>query len=317
MAETQTEPQAPPEEPEKPTRLPARSWGSVLKRTAKEFQADHLTDWAAALTYYGVLSIFPALIALVSIVGLVGQSAVNPLLDNVGKFAPGAARDILQNALQGLARSRGGAGLLFFVGIAGAIWAASGYVGAFMRASNVIWDVEEGRPIWKILPLRVGITIVTIVLLAASAIAVVLTGSLAHSAGKLVGVGGAAVTAWDIAKWPVLLVVVSVMFAILYYTSPNVRQPGFRWVTPGGILAVVLWIAASALFALYVAAFGSYNKTYGSLGAVIIFLVWLWISNLAILFGAELNAELERERQVKAGHPLDEEPFLPLRDEPK
>jgi YihY family inner membrane protein len=185
-----------------------------------------------------------------------------------------------------------------------------------MRASNTIWDVEEGRPIWKTLPLRIGITLVVVVLLAASAIAVVVTGPLADKVGELIGLGSAAVTAWDIAKWPVLLVVVAFIFALLYWASPNVRHPGFRWLTPGGVLAVVVWVLASAAFALYVANFGSYNKTYGSLGAIIIFLVWLWISNVALLLGAEMNAELARGRAISGGHPEDEEPFLEPRDRP-
>jgi membrane protein len=300
----------------RPKDLPRSAWGGVLKRTFREFSADNLTDWAAALTYYGILSIFPALIALVSILGLIGSSATKPLLKNLGGFAPGPAHQILDNALHGLTQSRGGAGLLFIVGLAGALWAASGYIGGFIRASNVIWDVEEGRPIWKTLPLRLVITIVTLLLLAVSAVAVVVTGPLADKVGKLIGIGGAAVTAWDIAKWPVLIIVVSLMFSILYYASPNVRQPGFRWVTPGGIFAVIAWIVASAVFGVYVANFGSYNKTYGSLGAIVIFLVWLWLTNLAILFGAELNAEIERGRQIEAGQPEEREPFLPPRDEP-
>jgi membrane protein len=301
---------------DRPTKLPRRAWGGVLKRTGREFSRDNLTDWAAALTYYGILSVFPALIALVSILGLVGQSATKPLLDNLRGFAPGPAHQILDNALHGLTQSRGGAGILFVVGLAGALWAASGYIGAFIRASNVIWDVEEGRPIWKTIPLRLGITILMLVLLAVTAVAVVVTGPLADKAGKLLGIGGTAVTVWDIAKWPILIVIVGVMFSILYYASPNVRQPGFRWVTPGGIVAVLAWILASAAFGIYVANFGSYNKTYGSLGAIIIFLVWLWLTNVAILFGAELNAEIERGRQIEAGHPEDREPFLPPRHEP-
>jgi YihY family inner membrane protein len=200
------------------------------------------------------------------------------------------------------------------VGLAGALWSASSYVAAFMRASNAIYDVGEGRPIWKTLPVRVGVTLVTVLLLAISAIAVVVTGPLAKQIGNLVGVGGAAVTAWDIAKWPVLLVIVSFMFALLYWAAPNVKHPKFHWVSPGGVLAVVLWLVASAAFAFYVANFGSYNKTYGSLGGVIVFLVWLWISNVVILLGAEFNAELERGRQIEAGHPEDREPFLEPRD---
>jgi membrane protein len=301
---------------DKPTQLPRKAWGGVLRRTISEFSEDNLTDWAAALTYYGILSVFPALIALVSLLGLIGTSATQPLLNNLGSFAPGPAHQILENALHGLTQSRGGAGILVIVGLAGSIWAASGYIGGFIRASNAIWDVEEGRPIWKTIPLRIGITIVMLVLLAGTAMAVVLTGPLADKVGKLVGLGSAAVTAWDIAKWPVLVLIVGLMFSLLYYASPNVRQPGFRWVTPGGVFAVVAWIIVSGAFGVYVANFGSYNKTYGSLGAVVIFLVWLWLTNLAILFGAELNAEIARGRQIEEGHPADREPFLPPRDRP-
>jgi membrane protein len=300
--------------PGKLTELSGGGWWGVVKRTGKEFMDDGLTDWAAALTYYSVLSLFPALIALVSVVGLIGPSATDPLVENLSTFAPSEARDILVNAVEGLAQSQGAAGLLFVVGLAGAIWSASGYVGAFMRASNAIYDIGEGRPVWKTIPLRLAITIAMLALLAVSAVMVVVTGPLAQSVGDLIGVGSAAVTAWDIAKWPVLVVLVSLMFAILYWASPNVRQPGFRWITPGGVLAVLVWMIASAAFALFVANFGSYNKTYGSLGAVITFLVWLWISNLAVLFGAEFNAELQRGRELEAGADPDEEPFLEPRD---
>ena len=302
--------------PDKPSELPRPSWGDVLKRTVKEFKADNLTDWAAALTYYGVLSIFPALIVLVSILGLIGTSATQPLLDNLGTFAPGPAKDIFTNAIEGLTKSQGGAGILFFVGLAGALWAASGYIGAFMRAANSIWDVEEGRPVWKTIPLRLAVTVVMLFFLAISAVAVVVTGPLAEKVGKLIGLGGFATTIWDIAKWPALVLIVSLMLAILYYAAPNVRQPGFRWVTPGGVVAVLLWIIASVAFAFYVANFGSYNKTYGSLGGMIAFLVWLWISNIAVLLGAEFNAEAERGREIEAGQPAEKEPFLPPRDEP-
>jgi membrane protein len=200
------------------------------------------------------------------------------------------------------------------VGIAGAIWSASSYVAAFMRASNVIYDVEEGRPVWKTLPMRVLLTLVLLVLLAVTAVGVVFTGGLATQAGKVLGVGGAAVTAWDIAKWPILFLIVSFMLALLYWGAPNVKQPGFRWITPGSVLAVVLWIIASAAFAFYVGNFGSYNKTYGAIGGVIIFLVWLWISNVAVLLGVEFNAELERGRRIEAGQPPDREPFVEPRD---
>jgi membrane protein len=300
--------------PEGPTDLEKRSWLDVLKRTVFEFRDDNLTDWAAALTYYGILSIFPMLIALISILGLVGASATQPLIDNINAVAPGPAKEIFTSAIENLQKSSGQAGLFFIVGLALALWSASGYVAAFMRASNAIYEVEEGRPIWKTVPVRVGTTVLLVLLLAITGVGVTLTGGLAEEVGKLIGLGDTAVTAWKIAKWPVLALIVSFMFAFLYWAAPNVKQPGFRWISPGGVLAVIVWVIASAAFAFYVANFSSYNKTYGALGGVITFLVWLWISNIAVLLGAEMNAELERGRQIEAGHPADEEPFLAPRD---
>jgi membrane protein len=272
------------------------SWGAVLKRTLKGVSRDNLTDWAAALTYYGVLAIFPALIVLVSVLGLVGSSATQPSIDNLGQVAPGPAKEIFTSAIKNLQGSQGAAGVMFVVGLAAALWSASGYVSAFMRASNVIYDMPEGRPVWKTLPVRVGLTLVLLVLLAVSAVAVTLTGGLAKEVGGVLGLSDTAVSVWNVAKWPVLLVVVSFMFALLYWGAPNVKHPKFRWVSPGGVLALVGWIVASLAFAFYVANFGSYNKTYGALAGPIVFLVWLWISNLMILLGAEFNAELERGR---------------------
>jgi membrane protein len=307
-----------PDAPDKPSELEGGAKKGVLKRTFTEFKEDNLTDWAAALTYYGVLAIFPALLALVSVLGLLGESTTQSLIDNVEQAAPGPAREIAVSAIENLQQNSGAAGILFVVGLAGALWSASGYVAAFMRASNSIYDIEEGRPIYKTLPVRVGTTLVLVILLAITAIAVAVTGPLAQEVGDLVGLGSAAVTAWDIAKWPVLFLVVSFMFAFLYWAAPNVKQPGFRWISPGGMLGVLIWIVASAAFALYVASFASYNKTYGSLGGVIAFLVWLWISNLAILIGAEFNAELERGRRIEAGDTRPgEEPFVEPRDTKK
>jgi membrane protein len=298
-----------PEDLRKPTLV------GVLKRTFSEFRDDNLTDWAAALTYYGVLSIFPMLIALVSILGLIGESATQPLIDNVSELAPGPAREIVIGAIENIQRTESAAGVLFVVGLAVALWSASGYVAAFMRASNAIYDVDEGRPVWKTLPVRVGVTVVLVILLAVIGIGVTLTGGLAEQMGNLLGLGDTAVTVWQIAKWPVLLLAVSFLFAFLYWAAPNVKQPGFRWISPGGILAVVVWVIASAGFAFYVANFGSYNKTYGALGGVITFLVWLWISNIAVLLGAEVNAELDRGRAIEAGmRPEEKEPYLEPRD---
>ncbi len=292
-----------------------RHWWPVLKRTVAEFKEDNLTDWAAALTYYSVLAIFPALIVLVSILGLVGESATQPLIDNLGTVAPGPAKEIFTSAIENLQGDQGAAGVLFVIGLLGALWSASGYVAAFMRASNAIYDIEEGRPIWKTLPVRVSLTLVLLTLLAISTIAVVLTGGIAEKVGDLVGLESTAVSVWNIAKWPVLLVVVSFMFALLYWAAPNVKHPGFRWISPGGVLAVIGWLIASGAFALFVSNFGSYNKTYGALGGVVVFLVWLWISNIVILLGAEFNAELERERAIEDGmRPPDKEPFVEPRD---
>jgi membrane protein len=302
--------------PDGPTDLNAGSWKEVLKRTFREFKEDNLTDWAAALTYYGVLAIFPMLIVLVSLLGLVGQSATQPLIDNLGKVAPGPAQQIFTSAIKNLQASQGAAGIAFVIGIATALWSASGYVAAFMRASNSIYDIEEGRPIWKTAPVRLGVTLVLVILLIVCAVAVVFTGGLAQQAGNVLGLGSSFVDVWDIAKWPVLLIIVSFMFAILYWASPNAKTGGFKWVSAGGVVGVVLWLVASALFALYIATMGSgsYNKTYGALAGVVIFLVWLWISNVAILLGAEFNAELERGRRIEQGHPPDREPFVEPRD---
>jgi membrane protein len=299
---------------EGPTDLTGRSWLGVLKRSVREFKEDNLTDWAAALTYYGVLSIFPALLVLVSVLGLIGSSATQPLIDNLGKVAPGPAQEIATSAIQNLQGSQGAAGVIFIIGLAGALWSASGYVAAFMRASNRIYDIDEGRPVWKTVPTRVILTVVLLLLLALSAVAVTLTGGLAKEVGGVVGLSDTAITVWNIAKWPVLLLVVSFMFALLYWAAPNVKHPGFRWVTPGGVLAVIGWVIASLAFALYVANFGSYNKTYGALAGPIVFLVWLWISNVMVLLGAEVNAELQRGRAIEAGHPEHIEPFVEPRD---
>jgi membrane protein len=271
--------------------------------------------WAAALTYYGILSIFPGLLVLVTALRVFGPDTVQRVADNLKGVAPGAATKILTDAANNLQHGRAGAaGLVAIVSLAGAIWSASGYVNVFMQASNAVYDVPEGRPIWKKLPVRLGVTIVTGILLVISALIVVFTGGLAQRVGQALGLGSGVVTAWDIAKWPVLLIIASLIFAILYWASPNAKHGGFRWVSPGGVLAVILWLVASAGFALYATNFSSYNQTYGSLAAVIVFLVWLWITNIAILLGAEFDAELQRSRAVQAGHSETDEPYLELRD---
>jgi membrane protein len=306
--------------PEGPAHARKGSLGQTLKRTVAEFKEDQLTDRAAALTYYGVLSIFPALIALVSIVGLVGNPATvtNTLTDVISSIGPASAVETFKGPIEGITNSSGAAGVLLIVGIAAALWTASGYVGAFMRAANVIYEVEEGRSFVKLRPLQMLVTLVLVLLLALVLVSVVLTGPLADAVGSAVGLGSTAVTAWDIAKWPVLLAVVVVMIALLYYASPNAKLGGVKSILPGAVLAVVIWLVASAGFAFYVANFGSYDKTYGALGGVVVFLVWVWLTNVAILLGAELNAERERSRQLEAGAPgAERELQLDERSEPK
>ncbi|WP_229074421.1 YihY/virulence factor BrkB family protein [Actinoplanes sp. DH11] len=300
--------------PQSPAHLPGRLWWATLRRTVKEFDDDGLADWAAALTYYAVLSVFPGLILLTSVLGLIGRPILEPLLDSLGQVAPGPVRDILTSSLVTIAQNQTKASVLAVVGLAGALWTASGYVGAFMRASNVIYDVPEGRPLWKTLPIRVAITVVVGAALAAGTLIVVFTGEVAEWVGRLLNVDRTALTVWSIAKWPVLLVLVGGILDLLFWAAPNARQAGFRWITPGGVLAVLLWIAASAGFGLYAAHFGSYDKTYGTLGGVAVFLVWLWLSNIAVLLGAELDAELHRSRAIAGGQPADQEPYMPLRD---
>jgi len=299
--------------PGKPTDLGRGSWLAAGRRTIREFKDDFLQDRAAGLTYYGVLAIFPGILVLVSLLGLIGQSATQPLITNLTNAAPSTVRTILRNAITNLQDSHTAAGLLAVAGLLLALWSTSSYVAAFMRASNAIYDVPEGRPVWKTLPIRLGVTLVLTVLLVASAVMVVVTGGLARHVGQVLGIGSAAVTAWDIAKWPVLFILVCVMIGVLYWASPNAR-PGFRWIGPGAVIAVVIWLIASGLFTLYVANFGHYNKVYGSIAGMIIFLIWLWVSNIAILLGAEFNAELARGRAIAAGTPPDTEPFVELRD---
>jgi membrane protein len=295
--------------PEGVTDLSASSWTDALKRTVKAFQEDKLTDWAAALTYFGVLAIFPALLVVVSVLGLIGQSVTDSLIGNLEDVAPGPAQKIFTDAIRNLEGARAASGVAFVIGLAAAFWASSGYVNGFMRASNSIYDVEEG-PLTKTLPVRLGLTLLLMVLAAAIAFAVTLTGGLAEEAGNLVGVGETAVDVWGAAKWPVLLLLVSFLLAVLYWGAPNVKQP-FRLVSPGGLLAVLGWVIVSVAFAFYVSNFSSYNKTYGALAGPIVFLLWLWISNICILLGAELNAELERSRKLEAGEIADEdEPFV-------
>jgi len=292
----------------------------VLRRTVTEFREDNLTDWAAALTYYGLMALFPALIALVSLVGLFAdpQTTTQKLTQIVTQLGPEAGAQTFSGPIRSITSNQSAAGVLFVIGFATALWSASGYVGAFMRASNVTYETPEGRPIWKLRPLQMLIALMIVVLGAILAVGLVLTGPIVDAVAEPLGIGNTATTIWDIAKWPLMLAMFLTMVSVLYYATPNVKLQGFKWVTPGSVVAVAIWLAASALFAVYVASFSSYDKTYGTLGGVVVMLIWFWITNLALLFGHELNAERERGRELAAGVPrADRELQLEPRSKPR
>lgn len=313
------EPPAPdpddPRKPESPTDLTTPSKLYVLRKTVREFQHDQCTDLAAALTYYAVLSLFPAMLVVVSLLGVVGQGrrTTDAVLDIAGDLAPGSAVDSLRPTVQQLVESPS-AGFALVLGILGALWSASGYVGAFGRAMNRIYEIEEGRPVWKLRPLQLALTFAGLLLVAVVALLLAVSGPVAEAVGNAIGLGEAALTVWNVLRWPAILLFVVVAVAVLYYVTPNVEQPKFRWISVGAALAIVVWVLASVGFGFYAANFGSYNKTYGTLAGVVVFLLWLWITNLALLFGAELDAELERGRQLQAGLPAERELQLPPRD---
>jgi membrane protein len=293
---------------------------ATLKRTAGAFMEHNLTDWAAALTYYGLLALFPALIAMVSLIGLVGdpRSTTSSLTEIVTEIGPESAAETFSEPIESLASNQSAAGFAFVLGLAVALWSASGYVGAFIRASNIIFEAPEGRPFWKLRPLQLAVTLAMVLLMALLALGLVLTGPVVDAVADPLGVGGTAVAIWNIAKWPAMAAIFIFMVDVLYYASPNAKLRGFSWVTPGSLVAIAGWAIASAGFAFYVANFGSYDKTYGTLGGLISLLVWFWISNLSILFGHQLNAERERSAEIEEGVPQAEHEIqLEPRGEPE
>ena len=300
--------------PRSPVRLNRTSWRGVVRRAVREYREDDVSDWAAALTYRAILSLFPAIVVLVSIIGLLGRPTSQKLLTNIEKHAPSGAQATIRNIFDNAQRQHSAATVIGVVALLVALWSASGYVAAFMRAANAIYDVGEGRPIWKTAPIRLGITVFLVLAVVASAAIAVLSRGIARDVGNAIGLGPTAVDVWGIAKWPLLAAIASLTLALLYWAAPNARQPGFTWISPGGLFAVLVWAAATAGFALYAANFSSYNKTYGSLAGIVIFLIWLWISNIALLLGAEFNAELQRARAIDAGLPETQEPYVDLRD---
>jgi len=301
--------------PDSPTELSKPSWLYVLRKTLREFGSDQCTDLAAALTYYGTLALFPALLAFVSILGLVSDPAktTDALFDLAGGLVPEDTVKIAADLIQDLSESSA-SGFALIAGILGALWSASGFVGAFGRAMNRIYSIEEGRPFWKLRPVTLLVTIIAIVLAVVAAVLIVISGPIAEQIGNVLGLGETALVVWNIVRWPLLAALAVIIMAILYYATPNVKQPKFRWMSIGAFVALIVWVIASAGFGFYAANFSSYNETYGSIGGVIVFLLWVWISNIALLFGAELDAELERGRQLQAGIAAEETIQLPPRD---
>jgi membrane protein len=300
--------------PRSPARLDRRAWLGVLRRSVREYRADDLSDWAAALTYRAILSLFPALLVLVAVVGLLGHSTSETLLGKVNKHVPSGAQGTVKRIFDNAQNQHSAASVIGVIALLVALWSASGYVAAFMRASNAIYDIGEGRPIWKTAPIRLAITIFLVIAVVVAVAIALLSRGIAHDIGNSIGLGPTAVTVWGIAKWPLLVVVASLTLALLYWAAPNAKQPGFTWISPGGLLAVLIWAAASAGFAVYAMNFSSYDKTYGSLAGIVVFLVWLWITNMALLLGAEFNSELQRARAIDAGVPETHEPYVDLRD---
>jgi len=301
--------------PDSPGDVTKPSWKYIAKKTLREFTKDQCPDLAAALTYYSVLSIFPALLALVSLLGIFGdaQKTTAALLDILQGIAPGETVNTMRPVVEDLASSSA-AGFTLVLGLLTALWSASGYVGAFGRAMNRVYEVDEGRPFLKLRGTMLGVTVVNLLIVVVLAAMLVLSGPVAESVGNVIGLGGTFLTVWNIAKWPVMLVLVIAAIAILYYATPNVKQPKFRWMSMGSAIAVVVFLLASLAFGFYVANFNSYNKTYGAIGGVIIALLWLWILNMSLLFGAEFDAETERGRQLQAGIEAEETIQLPPRD---
>lgn len=304
--------------PDSPQELTKPSWKYVLRKTLREFSTDQCTDLAAALTYYATLALFPAMLAFVSLLGVFGNAkkTTNSLLNLASGLVPSSTLDVLREPINNLTHSPA-AGLALVVGILGALWSASGFVGAFGRAMNRVYSIQEGRPIWKLRPVNLLVTVIAVVVAVIAAALIVLSGPVADQIGSALGLGPAAVLIWSIVKWPILLVLAILTIAVLYYATPNVKQPKFKWMSVGALVALLVWAIASAGLGFYAANFSSYNATYGSIGGIIVFLLWIWISNIALLFGAELDAELERGRELQAGIEAEETIQLPPRDTKK
>ena len=303
------------EKPSSPAQLTRPSWSYVLRRSVYEFGRDQCTDSAAVMTFFAVLSIFPGLLTVVSLLGVVGRAEATTatllrLLDEFG--VPEGAVSVLEGPISELTGFPA-AGLALVTGLIGALWTASGYVRAFGRSMNRIYEVEEGRPVWRLYPAMIGVTLSLVILVVGMILLLLLSGPVAERLGGMVGLGGTALRLWNAARIPVLLTLLAFMVALLYYATPNIRQPRFRWLSIGSAIAIVVMAAATTGFSFYVTHFNDYNATYGAIGGVLVLLLWIWIMNIVLLAGAEFNAETERARELQAGIEAEQSLQLPPR----
>lgn len=298
-----------------PTEIRKETWVYLLRRTVHEFGQDGGIDVAAGLTFFAVLSVFPAALAIVSLIGIVGngRATVDRLLALLSQVVPSAVTETLRQPLEGIATTST-ANITFVIGVLAALWSSSTFVSAFSRAMNRIYEIDEGRPYWKRKPAQLAVTILLLILILISAVIVVVSGPIFRTLGETIGIGTTAVAVWNVAKWPILTAIVVMLVAVLYATTPNIQQPRFRWLSLGAILAIVLLAAASTGFGFYVSNFATYSHTFGALAGVIIFLVWVFLVNISLLLGAELNTEIERGRELQAGMPAERQLLLPPRD---
>jgi membrane protein len=303
-------------EHDSPVELTRDDWRVILKRTWHEFRINQVYDLAGTLTYYTVLALFPALLATLATVGIFGsaEAGAQNVLQVIEGLGGATAADVLREPLEQLVNASH-AGLAFGTGLVGVLWATSGYLGTFGRGMNRIYDVEEGRPFWEMRPTMIGVSAVLVVLGALGALGLILTGPVAESTARVLGFDEGVVFWWDLLKLPALAGIALVVMALLYWAGPNVKRRHLRWFSVGAIGALLAWIIATALFGAYVFGFGIYGRTYGFVGGVIAFLLWVWLSNLSLLFGAVLDTEVERARQLRAGISAEERVQLPLRDD--
>ena len=313
-ASTRPAPDA-PGKPQSLRQISRQSWAYLLRRTVREFLRDDCYGAAAGLTYQAVLAVFPGLIAVVSLLGVLGQGpqSARTILAIVRRLVPGEAVAILEPVVEQLASSSS-AVLALVLGLLGALWFVSGYILAFGRAMNRIYQVEEGRPMPRLFGQTALVTLLLGLMALCAVLLLLISGPVARAVGEVLGFGSTVLLVWGIAKWPTLALILAVVIAVLYYTAPNVQQPRFRWLSPGALLAILVWLGGTALFGLYVGSFSNYDATYGSLAGGIVFLVWLWVTNLALLLGAVLDAEIERARELQAGIAAERQVQLPPRD---